>query len=458
MQRRKLPALSTNAEHTDVLSVSDRDPEKEEHEVQEGQSLSSLAATDAAMADEDANEAVSVHSSSSESPTIPSTEQPEENDAHMEDDDSANTSSAEEEGDCLSNRPALPDACPAQDEMLEAEDDARSELPPQDVDPPQVAAPHRTPLSLQSNEDRAKASAGRAQSKKLRKSLAPTSRQPLGSIPEHEQPPATLADLANRNAQRQEAPVCRNPETPPDHPGSAQERPHAMTEIDIASDQEHAERGGTAATDLQLESEQRAMQALYDYQNAARTARETDRQRVPLPSLQIYSDLPREWPMARLAISNKQINRLVRTFLWRRVTEQALHGSSFVDIPDEINQAYIGDLLRISEAFAAPLSNLFAFVKNSSPFMQAPASGSMVSLLSSQGAVPLIINTDTRVQKQPKQWKGNHRQQRKKMSMPSPLRALSSCPLLGEWSMVSRRYPPMTSLSIYQYRSCLTWL
>ena len=70
----------------DVLSVSDRGPEKEEHEVQEEQSLSSLAAPDAAMADEDANEAVSVHSSSSESPTIPSTEQPEEDDAHMEDD------------------------------------------------------------------------------------------------------------------------------------------------------------------------------------------------------------------------------------------------------------------------------------------------------------------------------------------------------------------------------------
>ena len=140
-----------------------------------------------------------------------------------------------------------------------------------------------------------------------------------------------------------------------------------MTEIDLASDQEHAERGGTAATDLQLESEQRAMQALYDYQTAARTSRETDRQRVPLPSLQIYRDLPREWPMARLAISNKQINRLVRTFLWRRVTEQALHGSSFVDIPDEINQDYIGDLLRISEAFAAPLSNLFAFVKSGHP-------------------------------------------------------------------------------------------
>ena len=351
----------------EVLSISDRDPEKEEQEVQEGQSLSFLAVTDAAMAEEDANEAVSIHSSSSESPTIPSTEQPEDDDAHMADDASASTSSAEEEGDCLSNRPALPDACPAQDEMLEAEDDAGSELPPQDVDPPSSSPTSHSSESPIKRRPGSKASVGRAQSKKLRKSLAPTSRQPLGSIPEHEQPPATLADLASRNAQNPVAPACRNPKTPPDHPGSAQERPHAMTEIDIASDQENAERGGTADTDLQLESEQRAMQALYDYQNAARTARETARQRAPLPALQIYSDLPREWPMARLAISSKQINRLVRTFLWRRVTEQALRGSSFVNIPDEINQAYIGDLLRISEAFAAHLSNLFAFVKSGHP-------------------------------------------------------------------------------------------
>ena len=278
----------------EVLSVSDRDPEKEEQEVQEGQSPTSLAVTDAAMADEDANEAVSIHSSSSESPTIPSTEQPEEDDAHMADDASASTSSAEEEGDCLSNRPALPDACPARDEMLEAEDDAGSELPPQDVDPPSSSPTSQSSESPIKRRPGSKASAGRAQSKKLRKSLAPPSRQPLGSIPEHEQPPATLADLASQNAQNPVAPACRNPTTPPDHPGSAQERPHAMTEIDIASDQENAERGGTADTDLQLESEQRAMQALYDYQNAARTARETARQRVPLPALQIYSDLPRE--------------------------------------------------------------------------------------------------------------------------------------------------------------------
>ena len=65
-----------------------------------------------------------------------------------------------------------------------------------------------------------------------------------------------------------------------------------MTEIDIVSDQEQAERGGTAATDLQLESEQRTMQILYDYQKAAGTTREPHGQKVPLPSIQIYSDLP----------------------------------------------------------------------------------------------------------------------------------------------------------------------
>ena len=257
----------------EVLSISDRDPDNEEQAMREGESPTSLAVTDADMAEEDANEAVLIHGSSSKSPTIRSTEHPEEADAHMADDASAATSSVEEEGDCLSNRQAFPDACPTSDEMLDAEDDA-------------------------------------------------------GSRPE-----------------------------------SMQECPHTMTEIDIAGDQENTERGGTADTDLQLESEQRATQALYDYQSAARTASETARHRVPLPALQTYSDLP----MARLAISSKQINRLVRTFLWRRVTEQALHGSSFVNIPDEINQAYMGDLLRISEAFAAPLSNLFAFVKSGHP-------------------------------------------------------------------------------------------
>ena len=324
------------------------------------------AETDAAMAEEATQEVVSVHSSPSESPTIPSTEQPEDDDAHMEDNDSASSSSAEA-GDCLSNRPVLPDACPAQDDMLAAGDDARSALPPQNVDHPSDSPRSHSSESPIKRRPGPKAHTGRALPKKSRKSLASTSRQPLGSVPEHEQPPATLDDLASRNAQRQEAPVCRNPETPPNCPGSAQERPQAMTEIDIASDQEHAERGGTAATDLQLESEQRAMQILYDYQKAAGTTREAHGQKVPLPSIQIYSDLPKEWPMARLAVSNKQINRLVRTFLWRRVTEQALHGSSFIDIPDQINQAYIGDLLLISEAFAAPLSNLFAFVKNGHP-------------------------------------------------------------------------------------------
>ena len=254
----------------DVLSVSDRDPDNEEHEAQEGHLLPSPAETDAAMAEEATQEVVSVHSSPSESPTIPSTEQPEDDDAHMEDNDSASSSSAEA-GDCLSNRPALPDACPAQDDMLAAGDNIRSVPPPQNVDHPSDSPRSHSSESPIKRRPGPKAHTGRAQPKKSRKSLASTSRQPLGSVPEHEQPPATLDELASRNAQRQEAPGCRNPETPPNCPGSAQERPQAMTEIDIASDQEHAERGGTAATDLQLESEQRAMQILYDYQKAAGT-------------------------------------------------------------------------------------------------------------------------------------------------------------------------------------------
>ena len=92
-----------------------------------------------------------------------------------------------------------------------------------------------------------------------------------------------------------------------------------------------------AATDLQLEAEQSAMQALHVHQVAVHAAADADKKGMALPSLQLYSDLPREWPMARLCISNKQVNRLIRTFLWRRVAESALHGTYFGNIPEKIN-------------------------------------------------------------------------------------------------------------------------
>ena len=76
-----------------------------------------------------------------------------------------------------------------------------SVLPPQDVDPPSSSPTSQSSESPIKRRPGSKASAGRAQSKKLRKSPAPPSRQPLGSIPEHEQPPATLADLASQNTQ-----------------------------------------------------------------------------------------------------------------------------------------------------------------------------------------------------------------------------------------------------------------
>ena len=42
--------------------------------------------------------------------------------------------------------------------------------------------------------------------------------------------------------------------------------------------------------------------------------------------------------MARLCISYKQVNRYVRTALWRRVAEKGLHGTYFGRIPQELHQ------------------------------------------------------------------------------------------------------------------------
>ena len=187
------------------------------------------------MAEEATQDVVLVHSSPSESPTVPSTQQPEDDDAHMEDNDSASSSSTEA-GDCLSNRPVSPVARSAQEDMRAAGDDARSAIPPQNVNHPSDSPGSHFSESPIKRRPGPKAHTGRVQPKKSRKSPASTSRQPLDSVPEHAQPPATLNDLASRSAQRQETPASRNPETPPNCPGSAQERPQAMTEIDIVSD------------------------------------------------------------------------------------------------------------------------------------------------------------------------------------------------------------------------------
>ena len=161
----------------------------------------------------------------------------------------------------------------------------------------------------------------------------------------------------------QESPISGNPATPSEHPENAHENQHVMAEIDLGDGQVGTEQGGTAATDLKLASEQTAMQVLHGYQATAHAAAAAARKGVALPPLQLYSDLPREWPMARLCISSKQVNRFVRAILWRRVAERALRGTYFGNIPAEVYPAYTADLLHISHAFAAPLAELFAFVQ-----------------------------------------------------------------------------------------------
>ena len=126
----------------DVLSVSDRDPEKEEHEVQEGQSLSSLAATDAAML----MKTQMKQSQSTAAPPSRPLSRAQSNRRkmmRMEDDDSANTSSA-------IVRPFLthvPHKMKCWRQKM-----TQGASYPHRTWTPQVAAPHRTPLSPQSNE------------------------------------------------------------------------------------------------------------------------------------------------------------------------------------------------------------------------------------------------------------------------------------------------------------------
>ena len=341
-----------NAEE-EVLSVSDIVAVTDD---QACQTPTSPEAADAVMTDEEANDIVSVLSSSTVPSTLPSTVHQDEADSPMGDKE-AETNPLEEAGDCLSNRPASSSSRPVNNEMLEENGEDCSAIPPQGVNPQDDSSPSHSSESPIKRRPGLKASAGRGQSKKLRQSADQASQPPLGSIPEHGQQTVTLEDLADPADQMQESPVSKDPASPSEQPEEAQKHPQAMTEIDLDNDQKNVERGSTAATDIQLEAEQRAMQALHALQVAFGTAADADTKGTALPSLQLYSDLPREWPMARLCVSNKQVNRLVRTFLWRRVAESALHGTPFGNIPEEINRDYIADLHRISEAFAAPLAN-----------------------------------------------------------------------------------------------------
>ena len=120
---------------------------------------------------------------------------------------------------------------------------------------------------------------------------------------------------------------------------------------------EEVEQAGTVATDLALAAEQAAMQAMHDRRASARYST-TAHARV--------SNRPREW-MARLCVSYKQVNKYVRAVVWRRVAELGLRGVHFKQIPNQVNADLVGDLLVVSNALAAPLANLFAFLAQGHP-------------------------------------------------------------------------------------------
>ena len=86
---------------------------------------------------------------------------------------------------------------------------------------------------------------------------------------------------------------------PPTINGNPSLRIRAKKVGDASSPRKEDEQTGSVAADLALAAEQVAMQAMHDYQVAAQGAPEQD---IAQPPLHLYSNLPREWPMARLCI------------------------------------------------------------------------------------------------------------------------------------------------------------
>ena len=121
----------------EVLSVSDIATKAD---AQACQTPTSPETADAVMTDEEANDFVSVLSSSTEPSTLPSTVHQEETDSPMGDKD-AKANPSEEAGDCLSNRPASSSTRPVNNEMLEENGEDSSAMPPQGVDPQDDSSP-----------------------------------------------------------------------------------------------------------------------------------------------------------------------------------------------------------------------------------------------------------------------------------------------------------------------------
>ena len=235
-----------NAEE-EVLSISDIAAETDG---QACQTPTSPEAADAVMTDEEADDIVSVLSSSTVPSTLPSTVHQEEADSPMGDKE-VEANPSEEVGDCLSNRPASSSSRPVNNEMLEENGEDGRAISPQGGDPQDDSSPSHSSESPIKRRPGPKASAGRGQSKKLRQSAEQASQLPLGSIPEHGQQTATLEDLADAADQMQESPVSKDPASPSEQPEEAQKHPQAMTEIDLDNDPKNVERGNTAATDKQ---------------------------------------------------------------------------------------------------------------------------------------------------------------------------------------------------------------
>ena len=73
------------------------------------------------------------------------------------------------------------------------------------------------------------------------------------------------------------------------------------------------------------------MQAVYRFQAGSE---QNPKLPIELPSPNLYTMLPREWPLARMSVSFRRANMLLRATLWRRVAELNFRGCAFEDLPE----------------------------------------------------------------------------------------------------------------------------
>ena len=134
-------------------------------------------------------------------------------------------------------------------------------------------------------------------------------------------------------------------------------------------------KSGSVDTEISQIAEQRAMQMVHRYQTlsvemiaraSAETAERLEALPPAAPPVSLYTNLPQEWPLARLSVQLRHIGVLHGVTLYRRVAELSFRGVDFRQLPREVMKDICHEIDNICGEMAKRLASLFAFLKPAS--------------------------------------------------------------------------------------------